>query len=521
MASATLRRSTPAASAPAQGSETDTRLGMLNTLVTTPHRDLSLIAPMHDQMITTDPLFYVRLAVWYNRSGDVRDHKEVFIANLCMSQFEGHRDVGLALLRELPPYQVVRVVNFIKGGELSKSTKKVVGTGKAAKTTFEVTKTKYGMNKNIPQAVRTEIRRFLQEREADEKWFDSAVLGNRKAIKRLYALNHIAPGERAQKVLFSDEPVEGKANAVKLLLAADKPADQAKIIVENRIPYRVATSVVTAMTPTILLALIEVMSDQDLINNLESLREHGVFENAELKMVIAGRLEKAKKGTRVAALKTSVAKKAGNFDAETEKALDAVGDAQIKRKGEITKPTMIHVDKSQSMTDAIEAGKRICSILSAVTTAPLVVFAADTMAYPITPKGKELSDWEKAFAGIRGSGGTSLGIGIEMLRRSKTRVEQIIMITDQEEVQSPRFIDSLQAYNREMGLQVHVVFVRCGKKLQTLENSMKTLGLDYDTYDFTGDYYALPNIIPMLNKGSKMDLLMDIMSMALPVRKAS
>ena len=32
--------------------------------------------------------------------GDVRDHKEMFAVTLILSDFPGHRDVGLAMLRE-------------------------------------------------------------------------------------------------------------------------------------------------------------------------------------------------------------------------------------------------------------------------------------------------------------------------------------------------------------------------------------------------------------------------------------
>ena len=49
--------------------------------------------------------------------GEVRDHKELFVAALCLSDVEGHRDVGLALLRRLPPYQVDRVVDFLHDGD--------------------------------------------------------------------------------------------------------------------------------------------------------------------------------------------------------------------------------------------------------------------------------------------------------------------------------------------------------------------------------------------------------------------
>src|SRR5919112_4017433 len=102
--------------------EQDLRLRLLNTLLTTPHRKLAEIWPVHEDMVRQDPRFYVRLAAWYFDRGDVRDHKEMFVVTLVLSDFEGHRDVGLAMLRELPPYEVVRVLDFIHG---RKTTRKV------------------------------------------------------------------------------------------------------------------------------------------------------------------------------------------------------------------------------------------------------------------------------------------------------------------------------------------------------------------------------------------------------------
>src|SRR2546422_6508953 len=106
----------------AQNTEQDQRLGILNTLLTTPHRKLDQIWPVHKSMVEQDPRFYVRLAAWYDDHGDVRDHKEMFAVTLVLSNFDGHRDVGLALLRAMPPYQVVRVLDFIHG---RKTTRKV------------------------------------------------------------------------------------------------------------------------------------------------------------------------------------------------------------------------------------------------------------------------------------------------------------------------------------------------------------------------------------------------------------
>ena len=91
--------------------EQDLRLKILNTLLTTPHRQLDEIWLIHEELVLQDPLFYVRLAAWYSDHGDVRDHKEVFIITLLLSAFPGHREVGLAMLRALPPYQFATVTD--------------------------------------------------------------------------------------------------------------------------------------------------------------------------------------------------------------------------------------------------------------------------------------------------------------------------------------------------------------------------------------------------------------------------
>src|SRR5438105_4583723 len=135
--------------------EQDRRLDLLNTLLTTPHRQLDLVQPVHAEMVHADPLFYVRLAAWYSDHVDVRDHKEMFVITLALSDFSGHRDVGLALLRQLPPYEVVRVIDFIHGTREESGEQVVV----------------HGLGRNVPRSLRTEVERYLREREASPEWF--------------------------------------------------------------------------------------------------------------------------------------------------------------------------------------------------------------------------------------------------------------------------------------------------------------------------------------------------------------
>src|SRR5690606_37349614 len=57
----------------------------------------------------------------------------------------------------------------------------------------------FGLLRNVPRSLKTEVTRYLREREADPDWFDSTVLSARKSVKRLYAVLHVAPDERAQR----------------------------------------------------------------------------------------------------------------------------------------------------------------------------------------------------------------------------------------------------------------------------------------------------------------------------------
>src|SRR3954454_9655746 len=113
--------------------EHDLRLEILNTLLTTPHRKLEQVWPVHQEMVGRDPRFYVRLAAWYHDHGDVRDHKEMFVITLALSDFPGHRDVGLALLRGLPPYEVPRVVDFVHGKKTTRKVRPKAPKGKGPK----------------------------------------------------------------------------------------------------------------------------------------------------------------------------------------------------------------------------------------------------------------------------------------------------------------------------------------------------------------------------------------------------
>jgi hypothetical protein len=338
-------------------------------------------------------------------------------------------------------------------------------------------------------------------------------------MKHLYATLHIKPGPRADAILFKETPPEESlGHRLKQLARASSPAEQARLIVEHRIPYTIAVGAIRALTPAVLVALIDQMSPQEVINSLGALKARGALDHPEVKPLIDRKLEAAQGDARVSAFKARVAADVAELDPETAARLERVTDEQIKRRGKITKPTLLAIDKSGSMESAIEIGKRLAALISGIATGGLVVLAFDTMPYPVQAKGTELSDWERAFRHIKAGGGTSVGCALEALRLKKMAVEQILLVTDEGENTTPYFDDVYQAYRRDLNLTPSVLIVKVGRTSGWVEQKLRAIQAPVETFTFAGDYYALPNLVPLLSRPSRLELLLEIMETPLPER---
>jgi hypothetical protein len=66
-----------------------------------------------------------------------------------------------------------------------------------------------------------------------------------------------------------------------------------------------------------------------------------------------------------------------------------------------------------------------------------------------------------------------------------------------------------------------VCIVRTPGGSSGIETQCRNAGVMVDVFQFAGDYYSLPNLVPLLSKPSKLELLMEIMEYPLPVRKSA
>jgi hypothetical protein len=171
------------------------------------------------------------------------------------------------------------------------------------------------------------------------------------------------------------------------------------------------------------------------------------------------------------------------------------------------------------MEHAIELGKRIAALISGIAEAGLTVYAFDTMPYPVEARGTQLSDWERAFQHIKAGGGTSIGCALEAMRRKKQVAEQVIVVTDEGENTAPYFAEVSEAYRRDLSVVPSVVIVKVGHASDWLERKLREKQAPVETFTFAGDYYALPNLIPLLSRPSRLELLLEILETPLPARQ--
>ena len=81
-------------------------------------------------------------------------------------------------------------------------------------------------------------------------------------------------------------------------------------------------------------------------------------------------------------------------------------------------------------------------------------------------------------------------------------------------LQCQRFLDELK-------VEPAVCFVKVTGATGQLEDECKKAGIAADAYQFDGDYYALPNLVPLLARPSKRELLQEILEYPLPERRAA
>lgn len=446
--------------------ELSARQTLLDSFLEASHGKLQAQGEKHARALQLDPALYGHLSRWYQQHGSLRDHHELFGAHLLNARDSEFRSHAKVLVQTLRPYQLARLVRYSK----------------------EVLK-----NRN--RSLKTAVLHYLQRREADPLWFDECVLRDRRSMRYLYSTLHIRPAQRAQQVLFQERPpADSRLRVVRLLhgLRSD-PRQQARLIRDHRIQFTTALGAAGPLVPELLEALVYVMTPQQLINNLGFLQRRGALEVPILRAQVMEKIRLAKTESRVHDAKSLTALKHLAPDEGLRKELMEMSQTRLRSRGTITRPTALLVDKSGSMQVCVEIGKMLACLCSTIAEAPLFVEAFDGDSFTVSSTEPSFEGWEKAFRHIKADGWTSLGAPLHKLRQQY--FEQILLISDGEENTQPFFCEELRKIERD----IEVIWLKVGGSSQTtLEHSAQRLGIRLRTIPFQGDYYNLPNLVPLL-----------------------
>lgn len=555
-------------------------------------RQADEILHIHKEQFALDPNFYGKLAVWavYLENNPVRDVNEIFIAMLFASEFPEHREAAYVMFQDLPPYQANRVRQYFTGHRevyshvsISKNEMPVHGqfgvrvepmvyrkghpqagkkipretvklTDKIAKSLVKKGQIKSGqkeyyvdkyvvhhaylnkrsVNNNF---IRSAIRDYLRFRESNIDMLQGALIRARADIKDLYFRSHTLPGGDVNswinRYLFkgeidADNAVATRLVALKQLSSVKDPVEQAKMIVEHKLPYSQVCHALSNITPTVLVALVDSMSPQELLSNLDSLKRRGAFDNADVRALVESRLVDAKKskGKRMDATKGAGAAKTLGLPENIAKLATDVSDAQLKRVGTIKGRVAILIDKSGSMSAAIELGKDLAALAAQAcgdANRPRV-FMFDTMSTEIVWSDKDgdittKSAWDKKLSMFKASGGTEPHNVLRAMISRDIQVDQMLVVTDEGESNVGRFATELKAYEKKFGFVPNVSIIRVGSSSTAMTQSMKGVGIDAEVLVCDKiDNVSKPNVIRLLSRTSVFDLVMEIGSLQLPVK---
>ena len=560
---------------------------IFNSLLRTPHRSVDQFLELHKTQLERDPFLYGCLATYAVHEGEcvVRDTQDIFLATLFVSEFPEHREAAWHMLQDFPPFRARRVVQYItgwakhvthtsedkplpasgehgvtytrdkyskghsdeslRGKEIKRQVKKLGRKlrGRMKTASAEITIDHWlvkhrGHGKTMNRVLRGAIANYLKHREENEEMMEGAIIRARSALRFLYAKAHLVPGSGdthwLNRCLFHNEAPEGtRIEAMKKVIASNDPTEQAEIIMEAKLPYPVVRSLVKAVTPSVLIALIDAMSPQELLANLSAVKREGAFNNPEIKELIQSKIkdvQKAKKN-KVDALKGTIAADAvADLDEDTKKLVQDATDAQLKQHGNIGVPTALIIDKSQSMGQAIELGKQLGAAIGQAAGdnfAACYLFDHNPVRVRWTKADGDMGSfaaWNKKLAMFRCGGMTNLGSVLRSMINENVRAEQIVIITDEGENGHPKFHELLPEYKAQFGFMPEIVIVRMGRyayaNVGKVANPCQRAGATVTSMDVADiDKISIPNLIQLLSKRSIFDLVQEILQLPLPTKQ--
>jgi len=472
-----------------------TKQKIISELSKSPHGKLDEYIVIGQQATRQEPEFFAHLIAWDRVKGQIRDAKVALpIVSLSLGTLPTDlAENSLAHLTLLNPRELLRAYRF-------------------------------ALQIKVPgnmHTLRRLIAAYLSEKEENWPRFERLALQHRKVLKELYALTHSNCGSKAQAILYgNDRKLKQKlsypAGSLFEIVARLKDmsaAEAAGTIIERKIPFIIARGALgkKANEPDLVLALLERMTPNEIINNTQAFQRMGVKTNPALRGAFDAALKRASAST-TNVLKASRAAEAIE-DEETKEKLRGVQERQIQKLGGVEGNWLVLGDKSGSMAECIEVARHVAATLAKMVKGKVFLTFFDTMPTALDVTGMSMDTIKSATRHVTANGGTSIGCGLLRTLERKEVVDGIAVISDAEENEPPFFADVYKKYSEFVGKEVPVYLYLLGRKPHAFGQLMSRAGFDLQEFDLPRqvDYYSLPNLIQSMrtNRYSLIDEIME------------
>jgi len=470
---------------------------IVSQLIKVGHRDFSVYSTVGLKAVKNEPDLFAHLIAWNTKNGEVRDSKAALPVIALRGEYDEELfENAVANLCKLDVRGFLRATEFNRSDSIPPVT---TGGGTLMK-----------------DAVKAYIR-YLEE---DRGRWNAVAVQHRSGLKRLYAMNHIAPNPWAQKILFDGERPKGTVFEAIKNLKLMTPKEAAGTILNYKIPFLIAVGEIGAHKDKtdIILALIEGMTGAELITNTAMLKKYGVFENPALKSSYDAAVKRAKDDKRVSSMKAGKAAEIIGDKKASEK-LTQIQEDKIDQN-RIDGDWLVLGDRSGSMSACIEVARNVAATLARSVKGKVHLVFFNTMPTYVDVTGKTLQEIKDMTKRMNAGGGTSIGCGLDYIASKGILVDGIAICSDGGDNSTPYFHQAYEKYQNKFGVDPTVYLYHVPGETNRLINYMPRGSVEvfslvkgrinfYDTPDI--DYYGLPNLVKTMraNRYSLLDEIME------------
>src|SRR5512139_381879 len=305
-----------------------------------PHRKYEQIIPEFRLAMEHDPDFIARAMVDMATGGtEIRDLADCAAIALLTapSEYPMYREAGVCVLLGRQVY----------GTRIEPQNMRVPGIPVFSPRIFRILDyISRDTGHKAPRLMTGVAEDFLHYLESDPYRFDSMVMRNRKAMKNLYTHYHIKMDERAKAILYDNEPpTDSRLFVLRQITTSKDPAEQARLIVEHKLPYVIAASLVEKLSPVIGVALIAVMSPQEALNSRAWVEKSGLLAFPDVRTAYETKVADAS----VSAATVDHRKSAQGTDEGVAKAAAKAAEKAVSKQQHIEDDVLLFMDHSGSM----------------------------------------------------------------------------------------------------------------------------------------------------------------------------